>query len=149
MTLFYFQVFQYAAVYRSLDDDDFSGTCKTPFHEDSEQNLKQVNNYSMGIAKPYLQRIGSQKFGDEFVGTPVPQEMTSLPPIVMAVASADFWIVQRSIEKIKTGKWAKTKMDIKFIIYDVGLFKSERAIVSIFTMCNSKDLPRYYFGKIN
>jgi len=61
-------------------------------------------------------------------GTQAPAQLTDIPPIVTAVASADFYQVQSLIKQ-----WIEEIKphipNAKFIIYDIGLYKSESDLV--------------------
>lgn len=120
----------YFGTYRSIEPDLDGKNCDVHFKKSLEENLKIAENYSSGDAGPYIKRIGSQMYGETFAGTPSPRELPQIPPIVTAVSSADFFQVQgliRDIEDVnKSGK-----VVIKLIIFDLGMYNSEKEIVSI------------------
>jgi hypothetical protein len=123
-----YKVFLYFGTYRSLDSD-LAASCDVHLKNSLEENLKIAENYSNGDSGPYIKRIGSQMYGETFAGTPSPRELPTVPPLVTAISSGDFFQVQgliRDIEDVnKSGKFV-----IKLIIYDVGLYNSEKLLVS-------------------
>ncbi|KAK3104897.1 hypothetical protein FSP39_012838 [Pinctada imbricata] len=138
------KAFQFLSVYHTLNNEDIDGDCDEEISKSMDENMRIIESYPMGDAKPYLDRIGSQRFTDSLVGTPAPQEMTSLPPVVMAIASEDFQTVQRSISKIKENN-DKGKFVVQLIIYDIGLYKSEKEILNKYCGCEVRTFdPKIY-----
>ncbi|XP_062614084.1 uncharacterized protein LOC134275805 [Saccostrea cucullata] len=133
----------YFGTYRSLDSD-LIGSCDVHLKKSLEENLKIAENYSKGDAGPYLKRIGSQMYGDTFAGTPSPQELPNIPPVVTAVSSAEFFQIQgliRDIEDVnKSGK-----ILIKLIIYDLGLYRNEKEIMKKHCNCDVRSFDAGHY----
>lgn len=89
---------------------------------DPQENLKRVANYPKGDAGPYLLRLQS-----------VHESTKNLPakklcPLVTAVWSSQFYQVQGLVQHITDLR--TEHLDITFIVYDLGLYRREREIVS-------------------
>lgn len=137
-----FKTFLYFGTYRSLDSD-LAGSCDVHLKSSLEENMKIAENYSSGDSGPYIKRIGSQMYGETFAGTPSPRELPTVPPLVTAISSGDFFQVQgliRDIEDVnKSGKFL-----LKLIIYDIGMYNSEKLLVSTYIHFDYMSLASIY-----
>ncbi|OWF55359.1 uncharacterized protein LOC110460707 [Mizuhopecten yessoensis] len=129
-----FKGFQYLAVHRTINDDDLDGFCDAVFSKTLEENVKFVNMYPKGEAGPYIGRIGSQKYKDTFQGEEAPKELSKIPPIVTAVTSDDFWIIQGLIKQVVEGN-AKG-MNLQLVVFDIGLYASELVLLKKHCQCD-------------
>lgn len=122
--------FQYLAMYHSFNDASLEEVgCCSNFGGTLQDNRNFIETYSKGDAGPYLMRLGPETFSNNFKGTPAPTEMESIPPIVTAVSSADFYHVQSLIKQWREEIKGVMK-NAKFIIYNIGLYQSELDLVS-------------------
>ena len=73
-------------------------------------------------------RLGPESYTSQFKGTAAPKELEGLPAIVTAVSTADFFDVQGLIKQIHEEIKPAFK-DVKFLIYDIGLYSRELELV--------------------
>ena len=73
-------------------------------------------------------RLGPETYTSQFKGTASPKELAGLPAIVTAVSTADFFDVQGLIKQIHEEIQPAFK-DVKFLIYDIGLYSRELELV--------------------
>ena len=130
--IFAFKGFQYAKLYHSLNDSDLDQLdCCKNFGGTMEDNLNFIETqYEKGDSGPYLMRLGPETYEGDIKGTPAPKETDTIPPIVTAVSTSDFYDVQALIKQWKEDLKPNLK-DGKFIIYDIGLYARELDLVSI------------------
>lgn len=131
-----FTGFKYLMLYRSFDDASLEEVgCCANFGGTLQDNRNFIETYAKGDAGPYLMRLGPETFSNNFKGTPAPSELETIPPIVTAVSSADFYHVQSLIKQWKE-ELAGVMKNAKLIIYDIGLFNSELELVSAIVTCS-------------
>lgn len=122
--------FGYLMMYRSFDDNKLEEVgCCSNFGGTLQDNRNFIETYAKGDAGPYLMRLGPETFTNTFKGTSAPKEVETIPPIVTAVSSADFYHVQSLIRQWKEEIKGVMK-GAKLIIYDIGLYQSEADLVS-------------------
>ena len=131
----------YLIMYRSFNDAQLEEVgCCGNFGGSLQDNRKIIETYPKWDAGPYLMRLGPETFSNTFKGTPAPSEFDTIPPIVTAVASADFYHVQSLIRQWREDIKGVMK-GAKLIIYDVGLYQSELELVRIAL----KQIQRYIY----
>ncbi|RUS70206.1 hypothetical protein EGW08_022032 [Elysia chlorotica] len=131
--LIYYSI-SYGLLYsRVTQEMDLTDQCSEVFSKAKDDNLKKIENYTLGDAGPYILRLQFSQKED------YPMETDTLPPIVTAVTSAQFFQVQglvdHIIEEIKP-----TQKDMKLIIYDIGLYETERKLLEKYCHCEVRDL---------
>ncbi|WAR15205.1 hypothetical protein MAR_005310 [Mya arenaria] len=136
MIYFGFRGAQYGLLYMSLDDADLDEIgCCANFGGTLQDNRNFIEKYPKGDTVPYLMRLGPETFSGGFKGTEAPGVLQDIPPIVTAVASADFYHVQSLIRQWK--EEIKPHIpEAKFIIYDIGLFESEINLIAQHCNCD-------------
>ncbi|XP_060076122.1 uncharacterized protein LOC132555772 [Ylistrum balloti] len=131
-----FKGFQYAAVHRNINDDDLNGFCDAVFSKTHEENIKFADMYPNGEAMPYIRRIGSEKYAETFQGEEAPKELSQIPPIVTAISSDDFWIIQGLIKQLIEGNEKGSGLTIKLVVFDIGLYQSELNLLKKHCQCD-------------
>lgn len=125
-----FKGFQYGAMYMTFDDSSLDSTeCCKNFGGTLQDNRNFIEGYNKRDAGPYLMRLGPETYTSQFKGTASPKELSEIPPIVTAVSSEDFFDVQGLIKQIHDEIQPVFK-DVKFLIYDIGLYSRELELVS-------------------
>ncbi|XP_076472646.1 uncharacterized protein LOC143302043 [Babylonia areolata] len=117
------------------NDADLQGDCQTHFSVNREENLHSVMDYPKGDAGPYIARFAS----DRGISEDYPADSKSLPPLVTAVSSPQFFLLQAFIQHVHQGMAGEHK-DIKLIVYDVGLYKREKEILQQYCACEVRTM---------
>ena len=99
--------------------------CQAKFSTDPLENLKYIQMYPRGDSGPYIARFTS----DHSDIKDYPVDSPKLPPLVTAATSAQFYQLQGFIQHIHVDL-KKEHSDVKLIVYDLGLYRREREIVS-------------------
>ncbi|KAH9513414.1 hypothetical protein Btru_032953 [Bulinus truncatus] len=136
-----FWLFMFTLIYESIIygtmysritmEADLNRECHEKFGSEDE-NLKKIDNYSIGDAGPYIFRLRPMP------QTEYPIESVSLPPIVTAVSSLEFYQLQGLVNHIMEDL-ISTYQDLKFIVYDIGLYSKERELVERYCHCEVRD----------
>ena len=106
-----------------MDEADLESTCDSEFSSQRSVNFERVMRYPQGSAGPYLQRFKPEKVASARQTAP-----GGLPPFVTGVSSKTFFAVQGLIKQFR--KDIPELKRAKLIIYDIGLYKKERELVS-------------------
>lgn len=127
-----YMMFGYAFIAMRVyfDDADIDGECKENFSPHPHINLNWVFNYPKGNSGPYIARFNS---ADSHIED-YPIDSNKLPPIVTAAGSAQFFLLQGLIKHIHEDLRSKHN-DLKLIVYDVGLYRRERALIEDYCGC--------------
>lgn len=130
-----FKGFQYGALYMTFDDSKLdSPECCKNFGGNLQDNRNFIEGYNKKDAGPYLMRLGPETYTSQFKGTASPKELSGLPAIVTTVSSADFFDVQGLIKQIHEEIQPAFK-DLKFLIYDIGLYSRELELIRTHCKC--------------
>ncbi|GFN90458.1 hypothetical protein PoB_001696400 [Plakobranchus ocellatus] len=130
--LIYYSV-SYSLLYSRISQEaDLSERCPEVFSKVKDDNLKKIDNYTVGDAGPYILRLQFTQKED------YPPESESLPPIVTAVTPSQFYQIQSLIDHIMEDI-KPTQKDLKLIIYDLGLYSTQRMLLEKYCYCEVRD----------
>ncbi|XP_055863565.1 uncharacterized protein LOC106071276 [Biomphalaria glabrata] len=136
MFVLIYECIVYGTMYSRITmEADLHRKCQEKFGSEDE-NLNKVDNYSFGVAQPYIFRLKpAAKAKEDY-----PMETTTLPPFVTAVSTSEFFQLQGLINHIMEDLMT-SQSDIKLLVYDIGLYKKERELIEKYCHCEVRDFP--------